>query len=468
MNDTWISEIERTVEEDTDLITKHAKLVKRIAFHLMHRLPPNVQAEDLIQAGMIGLIEASRQFDPNQGASFESYAETRIRSAMLVEIRRTDWTFTNKPHNSSVASDLLRNIEQGTEQAATNTTVADRLEMPLSAYHRLLFESMSAQIFSFDQSGANNDIRRRTNTPVNFKAALLNAIKPLPERENLVMTLYYDESLSLQEIAECLGVSESKVNQILGQALLRIKAILSDWVDAELTLVDVTSVSINENEMVIRTREGDLARVRNIPYWIEGFHELEDLGSNIRPKAEVLIRRGETSGIIKADYVEYFNNNLNIRFVSKYQDIVAVGIRSLSDGEKGLLNENDDIAILHNRAITNIVRLNFLVIKPVSKDEIITILTDFTETEISLAIKETKLLDGKLYEPRILCVYGESGTVRSFGEQVDLIENQVHVRPGILDLMDPDSGPMGFSISEDMNMVVSFRTEVDIFGVPQL
>jgi len=225
---------------DDELITKHAKLVKRIAFHLMHRLPPNVQAEDLIQAGMIGLLEAARQYDPTQGASFETYAGIRVRGAMLDEIRRSDWTPRSVHRKSREAAEALRNIEQETGRDATDVEVAQRLGIPLSAYHQILTESMSAHIFSFDQPDENTgetitlpeskDIGPSEHMQHgSFKTALANAIKNLPERESLVMSLYYDEDLNLREIGEILGVSESRVCQIHGQALMRLKARLSDW-----------------------------------------------------------------------------------------------------------------------------------------------------------------------------------------------------------------------------------------------
>jgi len=229
---------------DNDLITKHAKLVKRIAFHLMHRLPPNVQAEDLIQAGMIGLLEAARQYDPTQGASFETYAGIRVRGAMLDEIRRSDWTPRSVHRKSREAAEALRNIEQETGRDATDVEVASRLGISLSAYHQILTESMSAHVFSFDQPDENTgetislpeskDIGPSEHMQHgSFKTALANAIKNLPERESLVMSLYYDEDLNLREIGEILGVSESRVCQIHGQALMRLKARLSDWTAEE-------------------------------------------------------------------------------------------------------------------------------------------------------------------------------------------------------------------------------------------
>ena len=225
---------------DNDLITKHAKLVKRIAFHLMHRLPPNVQAEDLIQAGMIGLLEAARQYDPTQGASFETYAGIRVRGAMLDEIRRSDWTPRSVHRKSREAAEALRNIEQETGRDATDVEVASRLAISLSAYHQILTESMAAHVFSFDQPDESTGEtitlpESRDVSPsehvhhVSFKSALATGIKNLPERESMVMSLYYDEDLNLRQIGDILGVSESRVCQIHGQALVRLKARLSDW-----------------------------------------------------------------------------------------------------------------------------------------------------------------------------------------------------------------------------------------------
>jgi len=228
-----------TVDPD-GLVAANANLVKRIAFHLMNRLPPSVQAEDLIQAGMIGLLEASRHYDPSQGASFETYAGIRVRGAMLDEIRRSDWTPRSVHRKSREAAEVLRNLEQETGRDAKDAEVADLLGLDLSAYHLILTESSAAHIFSFDQpdehTGETIALPQSDEaTPgeqieyQSFRNALAEAIKNLPERESLVMSLYYDEDLNLREIGEILGVSESRVCQIHGQALVRLKARLSEW-----------------------------------------------------------------------------------------------------------------------------------------------------------------------------------------------------------------------------------------------
>ena len=222
------------------MVADHADLVKKIAFHLMNRLPASVQAEDLIQAGMIGLIEATHQYDSTQGASFDTYAGIRIRGAMLDEIRRSDWTPRSVHKNTREMSAIIQQIEQETGSDAKDVDVAKRLGITLSEYHKRLRDSSRTTIFSFDQSDPEHgDVLSTTRSeqedPLenleneSFQQAFANEIKRLPEREKYVMAFYYQDNLNFKEIGEVLGVSESRVSQIHGQALLRLKARLAEW-----------------------------------------------------------------------------------------------------------------------------------------------------------------------------------------------------------------------------------------------
>ncbi len=230
---------------DTDadgLVSKHAALVKRIAFHLMSRLPPSVQADDLIQAGMIGLLEASRNYDASQGASFETYAGIRIRGSMLDEIRRTDWTPRSVHRKARQVAEAVRQIENEEGRDARDVEVAEKLGIELRDYHRILQDATGCRIFSIDDGGLFGDDSAPQipdedgNEPLDnlqhshFKSALAEAISGLPERERLVMAMYYDEELNLREIGEVLGVSESRVCQIHGQALIRLRSRMGEWV----------------------------------------------------------------------------------------------------------------------------------------------------------------------------------------------------------------------------------------------
>ncbi len=226
--------------EGDDLVTKHAPLVKRIAYHLMSRLPPSVQADDLIQAGMIGLLEASRNYDAKQGASFETYAGIRIRGAMLDEIRKNDWAPRSVHRKARKVAEAVRKIENEKGRDARDNEVADLLELTLDEYHRMLQDASGYLVLSFDDMGVDNEaiathISDESPGPFDglqredFKKNLGDSIAGLPERERLVMTLYYDEDLNLREIGAVLGVSESRVSQIHSQALLRLQARLGHW-----------------------------------------------------------------------------------------------------------------------------------------------------------------------------------------------------------------------------------------------
>ena len=231
-----------TIEQQghEDLVTQHAALVKRIAYHLMNRLPPNVQVDDLIQAGMIGLLEASRNYDPTQGASFETYAGIRIRGAMLDEIRRSDWTPRSVHRKARMVADAMREIENTQGRDARDVEVAEVLGMSLQDYHNILQDASGCRVFSLDELAAVGEITPDLGKGVSqgpfeglqkdaFKQALADAISGLPERERLVVSMYYDDEMNLREIGQVLGISESRVCQIHSQATLRLRSRLADW-----------------------------------------------------------------------------------------------------------------------------------------------------------------------------------------------------------------------------------------------
>lgn len=223
------------------LVTQHAPLVKRIAYHLVGRMPASVQVEDLMQAGMIGLLEAARNYDACQGASFETYASIRVRGAMLDEIRKTDWTPRSVHRKWRMVAEAVREIENRTGRDARDTEVAAMLELSLDEYHQILQDASHARVFSFDDMLESNEDAEEellgSDTGVleglereDFKKSLAQAIGGLPEREALVLALYYDEELNLREIGEVLGVSESRVCQIHGQAMVKLRARMAEWV----------------------------------------------------------------------------------------------------------------------------------------------------------------------------------------------------------------------------------------------
>jgi RNA polymerase sigma factor for flagellar operon FliA len=230
--------------EDADqLVRKHAPLVRRIAYHLMGRLPPSVDVGDLMQAGMIGLLEAARNFTTDRAASFETYAGIRIRGAMLDELRRTDWTPRSVHRKVREVAEVTRQIENETGADADSAEVMKRLGMTAEEYHQVLSDATSARLLSLTapddgeggEAGALDVIDHDNLGPQdsfeqeNLSDALAEAIGTLPEREQLVMSLYYEQEMNLKEIGLVLGVTESRVCQIHGQALVRLRARMGDW-----------------------------------------------------------------------------------------------------------------------------------------------------------------------------------------------------------------------------------------------
>jgi len=222
------------------IVLEHAELVRRIAYHLVSRAPANVQVEDLIQAGMIALLDAAKKFSTAHGASFETYAGIRIRGAVFDEMRRNSWVPRSVVKRGREIADAIRAIEGQTGNDARAVDVADALNMSLKDYHRALQKLSSGNLLSFDQLADDPDRSGQLPSspgfgPVEvleddeFRVALAEVIGSLPEKEQLVLSLYYDEELNLAEIGEVLEVTESRVSQIRSQAVLRIRSRLQEW-----------------------------------------------------------------------------------------------------------------------------------------------------------------------------------------------------------------------------------------------
>jgi len=229
-------------EEDNAQIAQYTPLVKKIAYHLMSRLPPSVQQDDLIQAGLIGLLEALRNYDASQGASFQTYARIRIRGAMLDEIRKNDWAPRSVHRKARMVAEVVREIENRTGRDARDHEIAESLNVSLDEYHQLLQEASGHRVFSYEEldveeQGGVTSLTQREKGPLeglqseDFKKGLAEAIAGLPERERLVMSLYYDEELNLREIGAVIGVSESRVCQIHSQAVIRLQSRMAHWVN---------------------------------------------------------------------------------------------------------------------------------------------------------------------------------------------------------------------------------------------
>jgi RNA polymerase sigma factor FliA len=223
-----------------ELVLKHGELVKRIAYHVVSRLPSHIEVDDLIQAGMIGLLNAAQNYTPTKGANFETYAGIRIRGAMLDEARKSNWTPRSTFRHAKEVSQAMRSIENRTGRDARGQEIAEVLGVTIEEYHRMVESAASSRLLSYEQLA--DDPERSSMLPEapedgpetvleedQFREALAKAISTLPERERLVLSLYYDDELNLREIGDVLDVSESRVCQIHGQAVIRIRARLGEW-----------------------------------------------------------------------------------------------------------------------------------------------------------------------------------------------------------------------------------------------
>ena len=232
---------EQTQADYQALVEKYALMVKRIAHHLLARLPANVQVNDLIQSGMVGLLEAARKYDASKGASFETYAGIRVRGAMLDDIRKEDWAPRSVHRNARRIAEAIKVVEARTGRDAQDADVAREMGISLDEYYGFLQDSAGTRLFSFDEVQEHDesivevDAARASKGPFegvqseSFNTALADSIAKLPERERLVLSLYYTEELNLKEIGAILGVSESRVSQIHSQAALRLRARLGEW-----------------------------------------------------------------------------------------------------------------------------------------------------------------------------------------------------------------------------------------------
>ncbi|KTD32402.1 flagellar biosynthesis sigma factor FliA [Legionella moravica] len=221
------------------LVKSHAILVKRIAHHLLGRLPHSVQLDDLIQAGMLGLLEAAIHYDSTKGASFETYAGIRIRGHMLDEVRRNDWVPRSVYRNARMISEAVRNLEHRFGREAKDAEIAKELGLPLNEYHEMLQDSASSHLYGFEDLGVTDDMLHSEGAgestephvhvmQKDLMSRLAQVIDGLPQKERMVLSLYYEQDLNLKEIGEVLEVSESRVSQILSQATLRIKSRITE------------------------------------------------------------------------------------------------------------------------------------------------------------------------------------------------------------------------------------------------
>ena len=230
-------------EPTKDYVNQYATLVRRMAHHLAAKLPSSVQVDDIIQAGMMGLMDAATRYEDIHGANFETYASPRIRGAMLDELRANDWIPRSVRRAQRKVEQSVRSLEQRLGRAPTEPEIAKNLDLSITEYHSLLDDARGAQLFYYDEltmeEGGESYLERMIASPTGdplamlhderFRQALAGSIGKLPEREKHLMGMYYEQDMNFREIAAVFGVTESRVCQLHGQAVTRLRAMLADW-----------------------------------------------------------------------------------------------------------------------------------------------------------------------------------------------------------------------------------------------
>jgi len=219
------------------LVQRFAPLVKRIAYHLMARLPSSVQVDDLVQNGMIGLLDAIDRFEAGMGAQFETYAAQRVRGAMLDGLRENDWLPRSLRREFRQIERAIAQLEQEYGRPPSENELAKTLGVSLAEYQKILQDARGHQLISFEdlvEEGDEDFLERHFSDDSNepskiledesLKKMLVQGIELLPEREKLMMALYYEQDLNLREIGEVMGVTESRVCQLHTQAVARLRA----------------------------------------------------------------------------------------------------------------------------------------------------------------------------------------------------------------------------------------------------
>ncbi len=211
------------------LFEDNISLVTTIAHHIGARLPAGKSVDDLIQVGLIGLLEAVRSYEPKPGVDFRAYASIRIRGAIIDELRRETWVPRSVQQKSRQVSQAIQDVENRLGRTATDKEIARELNISLEEYGDLLEEVASCTLFSLDDENSLSHPVSDEDEVIDkihydaLKSRLAEFIGELPEQEKLVVALYYDYGLNLREIGEVLNVSESRACQVHSQAMTRLR-----------------------------------------------------------------------------------------------------------------------------------------------------------------------------------------------------------------------------------------------------
>ena len=246
-----VEEIEITTENREEVIKRYSPMIKYVANRIAMRLPPHIEVDDLISVGVLGLMDAISKYDSSRGAKFKTYAEFRVRGAILDELRSLDWVPRSIRQKASAVEKVVRSLEAKLRRLPEDDEVAKEMDMSLDQFYRTLDETKSVPVFSLEDLGiakesgeqqslldclagkADADPQTQIRL-IELKEIIAKAIDTLPEKERLMVSLYYYEELTMKEIGAVLDITESRVSQIHSKAVLHLRAKLKSIISGEL------------------------------------------------------------------------------------------------------------------------------------------------------------------------------------------------------------------------------------------
>jgi len=246
-----VEEIEITPENREEVIKRYSPMIKYVANRIAMRLPPHIEVDDLISVGVLGLMDAISKYDSTRGAKFKTYAEFRVRGAILDELRSLDWVPRSIRQKASQVDKVVQELQAKLSRSPEDEEVAKEMGLSLDQFHDTLNETKSMPVFSLEDLGLAKDSGEQQSLLdclagkadadpqtqirlVELKEIIAKAIDGLPEKERLMVSLYYYEELTMKEIGAVLEITESRVSQIHSKAVYRLRTKLKAVIAEEL------------------------------------------------------------------------------------------------------------------------------------------------------------------------------------------------------------------------------------------
>ncbi len=236
------------IKNRDEIILKYAPHIKYIANRLALRLPPHIDIDDIINSGVIGLMDAVDKFDVEKGVQFKTYAEFRIRGAILDNLRTMDWVPRSVRKSATILENVYSELEKKLNRAATDQEVADVLNITIEKFYEMISQASGITLLSLEMISSHDDARlklidcltdEQVRNPLSvfrieeIRGLVSDAINRLPEKEKMVVSLYYYDELTMKEISRTLKLTESRVSQIHAKAILRLRGRLRDNFDKQ-------------------------------------------------------------------------------------------------------------------------------------------------------------------------------------------------------------------------------------------